>query len=97
MTALLVTIYACIVWFTGYLTDTIGGVCTTTVGSIVIPVSFHQDLMTIPNGIYIERFSTATTVFSLICKPTHQGTHIPLQEAYHYECIASIHYMFQHD
>ena len=37
--------------------------------------------------IYIKRFSIVTTVLSPICKPAHQGTCIPLQEALPYICI----------
>ena len=51
------------------------------------PVSFHQELTTIPIGKDIKRFSTVTIVLSPICKPTQEGTFIPLQEALCYLCI----------
>ena len=42
---------------------------------------------TVPNRIYIKNFSTATVVLRPICKPTQQGTNLPLQEALCYACI----------
>ena len=42
---------------------------------------------TVPNGIYIKRFSTITIILSPICKPAQQSARIPLQEALHYACI----------